>query len=78
MENVEDRPNYQGKITPDDEAVQQPEAKKMFGNPSNSTWYEWIAAGRVPRPFKLGARINGYSRNELQAALEKMKAERGA
>jgi predicted DNA-binding transcriptional regulator AlpA len=36
---------------------------------SKSTFYAWIAAGKVPRPVRLGSRISAWRVEDIRALL---------
>jgi prophage regulatory protein len=58
-----------------DRAVREPERLSITGVPT-STWYELMAEGRAPKPFRIGVRIVAWSFNELVAWVEAQKAKR--
>jgi predicted DNA-binding transcriptional regulator AlpA len=64
------------KFPPPDRAVREPERREITGVPT-STWYELQDEGRAPKPFPIGNRIVGWSRNELIQWIEAQKAKRG-
>jgi predicted DNA-binding transcriptional regulator AlpA len=64
------------KFPPLDRAVREPERREITGVPT-STWYELQDEGRAPKPFPIGNRIVGWSRNELIQWIEAQKAKRG-
>jgi predicted DNA-binding transcriptional regulator AlpA len=64
------------KLPEHDRAIREPERLAITGVPT-STWYELQDAGLAPKPFPIGNRIVGWSRNELIQWIEAQKAKRG-
>jgi predicted DNA-binding transcriptional regulator AlpA len=59
--------------------LRKEQAKAMFGDPTDSTWYRWIATGLIPRPVKMASvrlSIALWDEGELIAAQERLLAER--
>ena len=52
--------------------------KARFGIRSDSTLYEWMAAGSFPKPIKIGPRAVAWVLSELEAFERQRIAERDA
>lgn len=37
---------------------------------SKSTFYAWVAAGKIPRPIRLGSRISAWRVEDIRAVLD--------
>lgn len=57
-----------------DEFVRNPQVRKELGGISESTLYEWLAAGVLPPLDHLSTRVAGYWRSRF----ERIKADRAA
>jgi hypothetical protein len=51
-------------------------ARVIFGDPSDSTFYEGIAAGRFPRPVKIGPQAVRWIQEECHTAQAALIAAR--
>lgn len=48
--------------------VRAKECAAMFGV-SESTWWRWLAEGRLPKPIKIGPRVTCWRIEELEKRL---------
>lgn len=42
---------------------------------SRSTFYNWVAAGKIPPPIKLSDRVSVWRKSEILAFIDKMEAK---
>ena len=62
---------------PIDEALRRKPVQKIYGNPPNSTFYNWIKTGVVPRAdIMLGPQTPAWFRSTIERDLQE-KAKRG-
>lgn len=50
------------------------ECASMFGV-SESTWWRWLAEGRLPKPIRLGRRVTAWEVTELEKRLAGKEAQ---
>ncbi len=44
---------------------------------SRSTFYNWIASGKAPKPVKIGPRISAWPTDRINALIDQLKREEG-
>jgi prophage regulatory protein len=64
-------------MKPGDRALRLPATLDKVGV-GKTSWYAAIAAGRAPRPIRLGLRATAWLESELDAYLELRASERNA
>lgn len=52
------------------------EARAVVGNPSRSTFYEGVAAGRFPQPVRIGPHAVRWAKHELEDCVRAMLDKR--
>jgi hypothetical protein len=59
--------------------LRKAQAKLMFGDPPDSTWYRWIEESLIPEPIKLRSvrlSVSWWAEDELIAAQQRLIAQR--
>jgi len=44
---------------------------------STSTWWEWVKAGKAPKPIKLGPNMTAWRVEDIRALIEGSKSDPG-
>jgi len=68
----------EGEAAPSDQLLTCKQVCHLFGGINAATLYRGCAAGRYPRPIKVGPNTSRWLRSEVEAALAGMIAGRTA
>jgi len=58
--------------------IRLPEVRRMVGNPSESTIYNWTRLRGFPKPGRLGGRVSVWNRRDIQRWIDRSLKQEAA